>query len=269
MLTYRDFILSLRKLDIDRQRPVIAHASLSAFGEVKGRAEVLAGALLDSFDSLIVPTFTYSTMVTPEVGPPNNALLYGTMHEANTLADFFRSYLPSDHLMGVVPEIIRQRNGSHRSMHPILSFSGVNAKEILDAQSYEKPLAPLRVLVEKEGWVLLMGVSHMSNTVIHLGERMAGRKTFIRYALTPQAARECQGFPPCSHGFDAIEPYLDTVAHKIPFGEAYVQAFAVRDVVEVTRARIADDPLALLCHRPGCLRCDAVREDVAARFGEV
>ena len=53
MLTFRDFSAAFRKLEIDHSQPIIAHASLSAFGEVHGGAETLLGALMMGFNTLI------------------------------------------------------------------------------------------------------------------------------------------------------------------------------------------------------------------------
>ena len=39
MLSYRDLVSGLKQINLDANAPVIAHASLSAFGEVRGGAE--------------------------------------------------------------------------------------------------------------------------------------------------------------------------------------------------------------------------------------
>ncbi|MBW8011652.1 MAG: AAC(3) family N-acetyltransferase [Chloroflexi bacterium] len=262
MKKYRDLVRALRKLDLDGGRPVVAHASLSAFGNVKGGAEAVVGALLEHFNSLIMPVFTYKTMVTPEAGPPDNAAEYGKMKDANRLAEIFWPGLPADRLMGVVPETLRRHNKAQRSLHPILSFTGINAAEFLKEQKLNAPLGSLRALVDQDGWVLLLGVDHKANTSIHLGERMAGRKTFVRWGLTKEGVLECIGFPPCSDGFNALSPYVEPVTRKIRVGKALVQALSIRELVEIVKPLITEDPLALLCSRPNCMRCAAVRKDV-------
>jgi len=164
MWSFRDFITALRVLRIDRTRPVIVHTSLSAFGPVRGGAETVVGALLAAFDTVVMPTFTYKTMVLPETGPLNNALTYGTGEHLNRMALFYRPDLPADRMMGVVAEALRAHPEAARSMHPILSFAGVRAASILAAQSLPDPLAPIRVLADAGGWVLLLGVTHKVNT---------------------------------------------------------------------------------------------------------
>ena len=82
MLTFRQICNGLRQLELDAERPVIAHASLSSFGEVQGGAETVVGALLSVVSGLMMPAFTYQTMIVPEVGPPDNGMVYGNGQEA-------------------------------------------------------------------------------------------------------------------------------------------------------------------------------------------
>src|SRR5690242_19304069 len=84
------------------QTPVIAHASLKAFGDVNGGADSIMRAVLDSVGALVMPAFTYQTMITPEVGPPNNGLQYGGEHDLNRMAVPFTRQMPADKQMGMV-----------------------------------------------------------------------------------------------------------------------------------------------------------------------
>lgn len=260
MVAYREIISALRSLELDPGWPVIAHASLSAFGEVRGGASFLLGALLGTVNTLVMPTFTYRTMVTPEVGPPNNGLEYGSGQYSNQTAMIFQRNMPADRLMGTIPETLRRHPQAQRSLHPILSFSGINAIPYLKAQTYAEPLAPIRKLVEAGGWVLLLGVDHTTNTSIHYGELLAGRKRFVRWALTLHGIRECPAFPGCSAGFQTIAPHLEPVTRSVKIGSALVQAVPVGDVVETARSMVVGDPLALLCERSYCERCTDLKQ---------
>ncbi|MDH5505589.1 MAG: AAC(3) family N-acetyltransferase [Anaerolineae bacterium] len=257
-----DLTQALRQLDLDGTRPAIIHASLSSFGYVEGGAPAIVAALLDHFDTLVAPAFTYNTMLTPGIGPPDNAIEYGRAADTNRMSEFFQPNMPVDKLIGLVPETLRRHPQAARSSHPILSFTGVNAAPVLAAQSLAEPLAPIQRLVDMDGWVVLLGVSNRTNTSIHLGERLAGRRTFVRWGLTPQGVRQCPGFPSCSDGFNALDPDLEPVVRIARVAQTIVQAFPLRPLVEITRARVAADPLALLCVRPDCPRCAAVRAAV-------
>jgi aminoglycoside 3-N-acetyltransferase len=259
MLRFREISQGIRRLEIDGLQPVIAHASLSAFGPVQGGAPAVAGALLESFETVVTPAFTYSTMVVPEVGPENNGLDYGKAQYSNRMAVIFDPGMPADRLMGIVPETLRRHPQAARSLHPILSFTGVNASSILERQTYAEPLAPIGALAERQGWVLLLGVNHTTNTSIHYAERLAGRKHFTRWALTQHGARECPGFPGCSEGFQALAPVLADVTREVRIGGAAVQAVPLPEMIARVRALIQADPQALLCSRDYCQRCQAVR----------
>ncbi|MEW5868079.1 MAG: AAC(3) family N-acetyltransferase [Chloroflexota bacterium] len=255
----KELAAGLQALDIPPAAPVLAHASLSAFGRVQGGAATVVEALLDAFVTLVMPVFTYKAMLVPEVGPVDNAITYGSAKGANRMADFFRPEMPADRMMGVVAEALRCHPEAQRSTHPILSFAGVNADTILESQTLAQPLAPVGSLAAQGGWVLLLGVDHTCNTSIHYAERLAGRKQFIRWALTPRGVVECPNWPGCSDGFEAIAPRLVGVTHRAQIGQAHIQAVPLVDLVEIVRACIAEDPLALLCERASCQRCQATR----------
>jgi aminoglycoside 3-N-acetyltransferase len=258
MLSFHTLVTSFRKLGLG-QSPVIAHASLSAFGQVQGGAETVVGAILTVFSSVIMPSFTYKTMVIPEVGPPDNGITYGSGNDINGMAEFYRPDMLSDGLMGIISETLRLHQNAKRSIHPIYSFSGVNADSVLKAQTLENPFGPIQVLTDSGGWVLLLGVDHVANTSIHYAEQLVGRKQFVRWALTPQGIIPCGSWPGCSHGFNQISPRLGAVAKSIKIGQANVHAFPLKDLINLVDQMIFEDPFALLCADLGCERCQAIR----------
>jgi aminoglycoside 3-N-acetyltransferase len=265
MTTFRDFYNGLRELEIDSFHPIIVHASLSVFSDVPGGAETVLGALLGAFHTVVMPAFTYKTMLIPETGPENNAFSYGSGKDTNRMAEFFIPDMPVDPLIGVIAETLRTRAGAQRSAHPILSFTGINANQILAAQTMEEPLASIGALHAAQGWVLLLGVDHTVNTSIHYVERLVGRKQFIRWALTPKGIVECPGFPGCSSGFQTVSTRLENVTRTVQIGPARIQAVPLENLVETVRSWIEEDPQALLCERPDCERCRAVREALPVR----
>ncbi|HEY3344405.1 MAG TPA: AAC(3) family N-acetyltransferase [Anaerolineaceae bacterium] len=254
-----EFPQALRRLGIPDGTPVIAHASLSAYGEIPGGAAALVDTLLAEYRTLVMPVFTFRTLLTPECGPANNGLTYGSERDLNRMAVFFSPDLPAGRLMGQSAETLRRQPSAHRSMHPILSFTGVGADAILSAQTLDEPLAPIAQLTDQEGWVLLLGVNHTTNTSIHYAERLAGRKTFTRWALTPSGVAQCPNYPGCSDGFEALAPDLELVTRRTRVGSGLIQAFPLRELVDRVRRYLEKDPLGLLCPRAECARCDAVR----------
>jgi len=257
---YRDFSGAFRQLGIPPESPVLVHASLSSFGNVRGGADTIVGALISSFSKVVAPVFTYKVMIIPEVGPPDNGIKYGSGKDTNRMAVFYTPDMPADRMMGVISEKIRQHPDARRSMHPILSFCGIGVDDILEAQTIEKPLAPIQILAREKGWVLLMGVDHKVNTSLHYAEFVAGRKQFIRWALTLTGIVQCPGFPGCSDGFEALAPELTAITRSVKIGPAQIHALPIPDMLEIAIRTLRENRLALLCDRTDCERCNAVRD---------
>jgi aminoglycoside 3-N-acetyltransferase len=258
----RDLLLGLRELKLGNA-PVIIHSSIKSFGEVEGGAQTVVNALGGVFPGVLVPTFTYKTMLTPLTGPEHNAITYGSGESQNRMAEFFTPRMPADPLMGIIPETLRNQPRAERSIHPIQSFAGVNAGEFLEAQTMADPLGSLGALEKQGGWAVLIGVDHTVNTSIHYAEKLAGRRQFVRWALTPKGVLECPGFPGCSAGFQAIAPAMEKYTRQVQIGAARVRAVPLAMLVRVVIARIKKDPLALLCQQEGCERCGEIRKQVS------
>jgi aminoglycoside 3-N-acetyltransferase len=111
-----------------------------------------------------------------------------------------------------------------------------------------------------KGWVLLLGVDHTVNTSIHYAEKIAGRRQFVRWALTNDGIVECPGFPGCSDGFNAIAPMLESVTRKVTLENSLIQAVPVNFLIHVVKTAISEDPLSFLCSREDCERCGAIRK---------
>ncbi|HEX9795513.1 MAG TPA: AAC(3) family N-acetyltransferase [Anaerolineales bacterium] len=265
MVTYRELVGAFRRLGLEANSKVVAHASLSAFGEVVGGAETVVGALVGSFESVVMPTFTLRTMVTPQTGPADNAMAYGIDPERNAVAEIFRPDLPADRSMGVVAETLRLHPEANRSLHPIVSFAGVDAEAFLETQLIEEPWEPLARLAEADADVLLLGVDQRANVSLHYAEALAGRKGYLRWALTPGGVVECPGWPGCSDGFNSIGHRLSGIRRRAEVGAAVIEAVPLRDLLHLTTGWLREDPLALLCDRPNCPRCSLVRASVRVR----
>jgi aminoglycoside 3-N-acetyltransferase len=259
MLDYVELKSAFDELGL-ANKPVIAHASLRPFGYIQGGADAVLRAMLSSFDSsIIMPTHTYKTKIVPDVGPPNNGITYGSGQEMNKMAEPFHPDMRADPMMGILPEILRNHPSAIRTAHPILSFAGINATTALHTQTFYDPLAPIGVLAEQDGWVLLLAVDHTVNTSIHYAEKIAGRKQFTRWAMVGDRVVECPNFPGDSSGFQAIEEYVKADTRRVEVGKAYIQAVPLKRLFDEVVALVKKDPLALLCEREDCERCITVR----------
>lgn len=258
MLSYRDLTVLFQDLGLGSHSLAILHGSMASTEPVNGGPETVVGALLGVCEMVITPTFTYRTMVVPEVGPPDNAIEYGTS-EGKVEAEIFHPAMPSDPEMGILAEVVRRHPQSQRSQHPLLSFAGINAEDALEQQTLENPFGPIEWLAEFDGDIVLLSVDHRANISIHLGEQLAGRKTFVRWALTRSGVIACPNFPGCPEGFNAITSKLGGVARRAHLEQGWLDVIPMRDLMNVVTHWVREDPSALLCSDPGCARCNAVR----------
>jgi aminoglycoside 3-N-acetyltransferase len=262
MITYRDFTRALDELDIQAHSRIILHGAIEPYGEVAGGAESLIGAVVNRCELVITPAFTPQTMIIPNVGPSDNAVEYGSDDEGNFAAAIFDRDLAIDPRLGKVNELLRKHPRAERSSHPILSFVGINADEALGSQSLEAPMGPIEWLANYDGDVLMMGCDQSANIAIHLGEQLAGRKTFIRWALTNVGVVECKNMPGCADGFELIRGRLGTIIRSTTLNAVVMEAIPLRDLLNLAVGWIREDPRALLCDRAGCPHCASVRAEV-------
>ncbi len=255
---YRDLVRGLREAGLTRHSRVVVHSSLSAFGQVAGGAATVVGALTAVCHTVVVPVFTYQTLVIPQVGPEFNGMDYGT--DGNYAPEFWRPDLPAHPEIGAVSNTLLRHWAARRSSHPVLSFAAVgpDADDLLATQTLAEPFAPLAWLADHSGDVLLLGVTHRVNTTIHVAEKRAGRRQFVRWALTPQKIVEL-AWPNDSSGFDAVADAINPYVIRGQIGLANVQRIPAAKLIEVAESLIRKDPTALLCHNPDCERCRDAR----------
>lgn len=258
MLDFAELKAAFDALEL-QSHPVIAHASLKPFGYIPNGADTVVRAMLVSFKSVVMPAFTYKTMITPKVGPPNNGITYGAEKDLNKMAQPFTPDMPADKMMGMVPEALRNQPSAMRTPHPILSFVGIRAEKYLATQTLYDPLAPIGALGEDDGWVVLINVGHDVNTSIHYGEKLAGRKQFLRWAIVGDRVIECPNFPGDSSGFTAIDDYIQPDSRRVEIDGGFIQAVSLKRLFDAVGEMIKKNPFALLCQRTDCERCNASR----------
>ena len=183
----------------------------------------------------------------------------------STEAEFFRMNLPSSPAGGPMAELVRRAEGAARSAHPILSFAGINAEDLLEAQTLEDPFAPIDALSRAGGDVLLINVDQTANAALHLAGQRAGRRQFLRWALTPGGVVECPSFPGCPNGFNAVEEKLQGASQTASAGAIHLQRIPLRDLIHTASGWIREDPSAMLCDDAECLLCGAVRKSLQPR----
>ena len=263
-ITYRTLQQTFAGLPIPVDAPVMVHTSLSAIGRVQGGPDSVIGALLNRFHSVMMPAFTYKTMIVPGIGPQDNAMRYASASDQNRMAIPFHDDLPVDNLMGSTAAALQKYPLSYRSKHPILSFSGVHVEQGLSAQTLEDPNAPIEWMRRQNGWVLLIGVDHTVNTSLHLAEQIAGRSGFTRWAVQGERIVTCPHFSGCSNGFNEISDSVEGISTQIPLGNDRITALPIQPMIEIVSLYIQKNPTGMLCKDSYCQRCQEYRR----RYGK-
>jgi len=266
MISYRDISTGLQDLGLDRSTPVLAHISLPKLGEIKGGLSTVMGALLATVDNVMMPTFTFSTLIIPENGPENNLMIYGSGRESNLKAEVYSHDLPGDAADNQASEALRGYPGVYRSSHPVFSFAGLGLDVVLVDHPADDLYAPIEELRKLDGWILLLGADPSANFSIHYAEKLAGRKQFTRWALGADGIQEIPNFPGCSEGFHKINFYMQEELHTVRIADSFLHAMKVDTLLNVAVALINEDAFALLCNTINCPRCNLVREFIKAQY---
>lgn len=169
----------LSQFGVEPGMTLLVHSSLSTLGWVCGGAAAVILALeyaLGEDGTLVMPT--HSTQLSDPAQwqePPVPEAWWPVIRE-NMPA--FRPDLTPTRGMGAIPETFRKQDGVLRSDHPHHSFAarGPNADVVVESHSRHNGLgeeSPLARVYDLDGWVLLLGVGHDSNTSLHLAEYRA------------------------------------------------------------------------------------------------
>ena len=165
-----------KALGVKQGTNVILHVSLSKIGWIIGGSVALLKALMDTLTeegTLVIPTFTGDNS-DPSYweNPPVPKSWWEKIRKE--MPAFEPEITPSRGI-GKVAETFRSWPGVLRSNHPIASFAawGKNANIITENHELEIDLgegSPISRLYDLNGQILLIGVSHINNSSLHLAE---------------------------------------------------------------------------------------------------
>ena len=265
MLQYRDIKAVIHELGIEREEPAIVYASSHLIPQVRGGAQTILGAVLGSIDNILMPAFTFQTMVIPEFGPPDNLVSYGSGRISNLDATIFTPELPADFEDAPISEVFRAYPDVTRSCHPIFSFLGLGLDSALVAQTIDDPYGHIRHLRAMNTKIVTLAKDASAFFSLHFSERQSGRKQFIRWALTQEGIQECRHFPGCSKGFHKILYHLDGIIMKTQIADMPCMSVSLDQLLSTAQSLLEQDPYALLCNDLQCEQCNAVRKDIRQR----
>ena len=243
---------------------VCVHASLRSFGWVEGGAETVVEAFLGERCTLLVPAFSWAFRAASPVGrqPPRNGFDYeASLENADDGRIYRTSTVEIDRSMGVIARAVVERPGRSRGAHPLNSFAAVGseAETLVGTQAPLDVYAPLTMLADRGGFVLLIGVGLTSMTLLHLAEARAGREPFRRWAtaLNGEVIEVQAGS--CSDGFGAFKSVLASLERETSVGASRWRVYPARETLAAAVGAIRENPQMTHCGDPGCARCrDAI-----------
>jgi aminoglycoside 3-N-acetyltransferase len=249
-------------------RPVMLHASLRSFGTaIDGGAGTLLDTLLKRGCTVMAPAFTEPQFGLPapaDMRPARNGLDYATVPSGTDLPDgpAYRvdCGLINPHL-GVFPAVLIGYAGALRGEHPLNSFAAVGpqAAELIDAQSPDDVYGPIRELADRDGVILLIGVSLNRMTALHLAEQRSGRRLFRRWARDQGGEVRMVEVGSCSEGFPQLEPVLRPLAQTTIVGASHWRAYPAQQALAAATAAIAVHQDITRCPDAECVLCrDAI-----------
>lgn len=162
----------LEVLGLSRNDTVLVHSSMKSIGEVEGQADTVLDALMKYFGQ-------------------NGLLVFPTLTWSNVNAEqplFLVKSTPS--VVGILPELFRQRPGVRRSLHPTHSLAafGNDADAFIQGhETFSTPCArnsPWGRLYDRQAKILFIGASIAHNTLLHGVEEWAGAGDM--FTETPQ-----------------------------------------------------------------------------------
>jgi aminoglycoside 3-N-acetyltransferase len=163
--------------------------------------------------------------------------------------------------MGAIPRALLAMPDRARGNHPLNSFAAVGplARQIVAGQSPQDVYAPLREIVRRSGYVIMMGVGLNSMTALHLAETMAGRELLVRWVMGPDGSPATCRIGSCSRGFPNFDAGLQHLETRITVGQSIWRVYPLGKTVDAAADLIRQQPEITRCSRPGCKLCaDAI-----------
>ncbi len=248
LITRERLAADLEKIGLRRGGLALVHSSLKSLGRVDGGPDAVIDALHDVLGPaglLVFPSF--------QKGGEHKLLREGVVFDVRST--------PTG--QGLLPETFRRRPGAIRSLSPThcLAARGPGADEFLAGhEKCEVSVGhgtPFEKIVERGGQILLLGVTHACNTMLHYVENTSGAPTVSCELFTPtviDAAGQAHTVPTYPHmpglrrRYERIEQELTAAGIQANrrVGLAEARLIDARAMARHIGARVRADPLYLI-----------------------
>lgn len=254
MITKEEINKILKNVGLNKGMHVLVHCSLRSIGPIDGGADTLIDSLLETvgqYGTVAMPSFNY-TYAIPQP---------------------YFDVKTTPGLTGALTEVFRLRPQTIRSFHPTHSVlaQGIRAEEFLTDHLSTEAMgldSPIDRIAMAGGYVLLIGVTHISNSTIHIGEAHANVKKFLSKEGSPPIAKimmpsgeiiehNIDVSTSCAKAFNVVD-YWIRQKNKIidlSIGNAFCFLMKGLDIINVVGEMIRTQPDVLFCRTPNCRRC--------------
>jgi aminoglycoside 3-N-acetyltransferase len=254
-LSRDDLAAQLRALGVEEGGVLLVHTSFRALRPVQGGPLGLIEALRAA------------------LGPDGTLVMPSWM--GNDDEPFDPATTPASADLGVVADAFWRLPGVVRSNHPFaFAAAGPRAAEITSGPlplPPHIPESPVGRVYQLDGQVLLLGVGHDADTMLHLAEFVAGVPYRVpKYCTVLQAGRPVRIHygenDHCCARFSLADGWLRerSLQFEGRVGHAHARLARSRDVVGVAVEHLEQDPLLFLHPAStGCVECDEARSSIA------
>lgn len=260
-LTRAKILSQLRALGVEKGGVLLVHTSFRAIRPIERGPLGLIEALRDSLGP-------HGTLVMPSWSGDDD-------QPFNPITS------PASPDLGVVPDTFWRLPGVARSNHPFaFAAAGPQAERITSGSlpvPPHGPESPVGRIYDLEGQVLLLGVGHDADTMLHLTELVAGVPYRVpRYCTVLQDGRPVRvdygENDHCCARFNLADEWLRArgLQREGRVGQAHARLARARDIVNLALEALAHDPLLFLHPSiAGCAECDEARASVGLEWTEM
>lgn len=250
--TQDELLAQLRALGVRRGGVLLVHSSYRAVRPVEGGPFGLIAALRAA------------------LGPEGTLAMPSATGEDDL--PFDPASTPNREDLGIVPSLFWQQPGVRRSAHfDAVAAIGPKAEWITGGPFVLPPAAPgsaIDRIREAGGQVLLLGVGHDANTMLHLAELLGGAlyRSDFHYTDADGVRVDYLENDSCCEKFALADDWLraEGLQREGRVGNADARLMEAEDLVRIAAARVRADPLVFL-HDPaeGCEECDEARASLS------